>query len=419
MIELQGKYNTAKVFTDDIDNAAISQVISMLNEPGMEGSTIRIMPDVHAGKGCTIGTTMTLHDKVVPSLVGVDIGCGMLTIKLKEKSINYKELDKCILKNVPSGMNVRTTAHEYLKNTHIDDLLCKDSLNMDRVIKSVGTLGGGNHFIEIDKSVNDELYLVIHTGSRYLGKQIAEYYQDKAEKQIRNNDVDRKNERQSIINTLKSQGKADEISEALKELNKEGNINFPYCEGDLFNAYIHDMKIAQEYAYWNRMAIANEITKGMSLTIDNIFETIHNYIDMDSMILRKGAISCRNGEQVLIPMNMRDGSLLCIGKGNPDWNYSGPHGAGRILSRSQAKDMINIEDFTDTMSGIYTSSIGRSTLDESPFAYKPIDEIKENIKDTVEIIDTISPTYNFKACDERERMERIAGMEKDDIELDL
>lgn len=390
MIELQGKYNTAKVFTDNMENAAISQIISMLNEPGMEGSTIRIMPDVHSGKGCTIGTTMTLHDKVVPSLVGVDIGCGMLTVKLREKAIDYKELDKCILKNVPSGMKRRAIAHEYIKNTHIDKLLCQDHLKMNKISKSLGTLGGGNHFIEIDKSANDELYLVIHTGSRCLGKQIAEYYQQKA----------------------------DEMAEILKTKTGE-SINFSYCEGDLFDAYIHDMKIAQEYAYWNRMAIANEITKGMSLTIDNIFETIHNYIDMDSMILRKGAISCRNGEQVLIPMNMRDGSLLCIGKGNPDWNYSGPHGAGRILSRSQAKDMINIEDFTDTMSGIYTSSIGRSTLDESPFAYKPIDEIKENIKDTVEIIDTIRPTYNFKACDERERMERIAGMEKDDIELDL
>jgi len=365
MIEIKGKYNTAKVFTDDIEDDAKIQIIELCNQEFVKDSIIRIMPDVHAGAGCTIGTTMTITDKIVPNLVGVDIGCGMETIKLKQKVIDFERLDKIIYNNIPSGFEIRKKQHKYTDNIDFDSLICKKYVDLERAMLSVGTLGGGNHFIEVNKDSKGTLYLVVHSGSRHLGKQVAEYYQEKAYKE-------------RTVN----------ISRQLA-----------YLQGKSFNDYLHDMKIIQQYAVYNRKAIVDEIINRMEFEIEEQFTTIHNYIDLNSMILRKGAISAQKGEKVLIPMNMRDGSLICMGKGNKDWNYSAPHGAGRMMSRRQAKKSLSLEKFRKTMEGIYTTTVNRSTLDECPLAYKPMDEIIENIKDTVEIIDIIKPVYNFKASE--------------------
>ena len=404
MIELKGKYNSAKVFTDNIDNETVGQLITLLNQEFTKDNTIRIMPDTHAGKGCVIGTTMTINNKIVPNLVGVDIGCGMLAIKLKEKEIDYKKLDEVITKYVPSGCNV----HKEVKNTYseLEDIIAP--INIDNANKSIGTLGGGNHFIEVDKDKDNNLWLVIHTGSRHLGIEICDYYQNLAYERLKEKNIggNFKDLSKRLITEYKKAGKEKEISKALQILKNKFDNTMPsvskelaYLEGQDMKDYLHDMKIAQEYAKRNRCAIASEIIEHMNLTIAHSFNTTHNYIDLKVMILRKGAISALKGEEVIIPMNMRDGSLICIGKGNPDWNYSAPHGAGRILSRSKAKDVINLKDFEDSMKGIYTTSVALSTIDESPFVYKPMDEIIENIKDTVEIVNIIKPVYNFKAKD--------------------
>ena len=568
MIELNGKYNNAKVFTDNIDAATIGQVIALLNQESMKDSQIRIMPDTHAGKGCVIGTTMTLKDKVVPNLVGVDIGCfsgdtevwcskgvyksikslaemnetfltdaydeesgefvnalatafktkenaelveviygphnfvgkrpdvkikctpdhrfltvangmeqqtdylhctlkwedakdlkpgmqlvandeiivvkevnpldkkedvyclnvpdyhnfsikygvivhncGMLTIKLKEKRLDLPKLDSVIHKYIPSGKNV----HEEMKNSStfdINELRAYQhgaKLDSTRAYQSIGTLGGGNHFLEVDKDDDGNLYFVIHTGSRNLGKQVAEYYQDIAYNKIKSfhNQQKQKEERDALIAKLKSEGREKEISYELgKRFGKKASNEKPgipyelaYLEGEDFDDYIHDMKLVQMYAKENRAEIARLILKHAKLTEIDRFETIHNYIDTDNMILRKGAISCQEGEMVIIPINMRDGSLICIGKGNQDWNYSGPHGAGRLFSRAVAKEKFTVSEFKKTMkdAGIYTTSVNASTLDESPMAYKPIDEIIANVEPSVEIIKVIKPIYNFKA----------------------
>ncbi|HHW30673.1 MAG TPA: RtcB family protein [Clostridiaceae bacterium] len=367
MIEVKGKYNTAKVFTDNLESEAMAQIMELCNQEFVEDSVIRIMPDAHAGAGCTIGTTMTISDKIVPNLVGVDIGCGMETIKLKQKDINFEKLDKVIYNNIPSGFDIRKKQHKYTENIDFESLACKKYVNLERARLSVGTLGGGNHFIEVNKSNDGTLYLVVHSGSRHLGKQAAEYYQELAYKEL--------------AGTVK-------ISKQLA-----------YVQGKSYNNYLHDMKIIQQYAVFNRKAIVEEIINRMELEIEEQFTTIHNYIDLDSMILRKGAISARKGERVLIPINMRDGSLICIGKGNKDWNYSAPHGAGRLMSRRKAKETISLEEFRKTMEGIYTTTVNRSTLDECALAYKPMDEIINNIQDTVEIVDIIKPLYNFKAAE--------------------
>lgn len=414
MIELNGKYNNAKVFTDNIDSETISQIINLLNQEFIANSNIRIMPDCHAGSGCVIGTTMTLHDKVVPNLVGVDIGCGMHAVKLKETEIDYKKLDETIRNYVPSGFDIHSKA---IATSNIDKVYAP--VDKDRAYKSLGTLGGGNHFIEVDKDENNDLWLVIHTGSRHLGIEICNYYQNLAYDTIKNGNI--KMEGQNLIKKLKREGRQSEIENALKELyKKERECKIPkelcYIEGDNFKNYIHDMNLAQEHAKINRQTIADQIIKHMDLHIDMSFDTIHNYIDIDNMILRKGSISAQKGEKVIIPMNMRDGSLICIGKGNPDWNYSAPHGAGRILSRSKAKEEIDLNDFKESMKGIYTTSVNRGTLDESPFAYKPAEEIIENIKNTVDIISIIKPVYNFKASEIVKTLEQ----EKDDIdEVDI
>ena len=396
MIELQGKFNTAKVFTDSAEQAAIAQVINLLNQEFVTGSKIRIMPDMHAGAGCTIGTTMTITDKVVPNLVGVDIGCGMETVLLRDTRVELQQLDKAIHRLVPSGFDTRKTPHLFMGEIDLSKLRCARHVNLDRAELSLGTLGGGNHFIELSRDDDDRLYLVVHTGSRHLGKQVAEFYQNAAAKDLK----DRSKDVTAVIAKHKRQGREIDIQAELKKLGvHKVDRSLAFCEGALFDDYLHDMAIVQRYADWNRRAIVREIVKEMKFKADDQFTTVHNYIDLDSMILRKGAISARDGDRVLIPMNMRDGSLICIGKGNPDWNYSAPHGAGRLMSRSAAKQSITLTQFEKSMEGIYSSTVNKSTIDEAPFAYKPMEEIIANIGDTAVIAATIRPLYNFKAAE--------------------
>lgn len=407
-MELRGKHNTAIVYTDIVDQSAISQIINMCNQESLTGSNIRIMPDVHAGAGCTIGTTLTIHDKVIPNMVGVDIGCGMLTVKLTKNKLNLPELDSAIRKNVPSGFSVRNKEHKFALNINLSELICKDKVNIDRAYNSIGTLGGGNHFIEVDKGSDGSLYLVIHTGSRNLGKQIAEHYQNLAFEELNNpyKKAEYIKQQEELINKLKKEGKSKDIGkevEKLKQSSKTSKVpkEMAYCEGKLMMNYLMDMQLAQEYASLNRKAIAQVILKEIGVKEDWSFETIHNYINIKERILRKGAVSAQLNERILIPINMRDGSLLCIGKGNPDWNYSAPHGAGRLMSRSEAKQNFSLSEYTKTMkeAGIFTTSVSQGTLDECPMAYKNIGDIVNNISDTAEIIDILKPIYNFKASD--------------------
>lgn len=398
MIILNGKYNSAKVFADTLEQDAAAQIIELCNQPMSEGAQIRIMPDVHAGAGCTIGTTMTVTDKAVPNLVGVDIGCGMETVKIKERHIEAQQLDKLIYRKIPSGFDIRKTPHRYAEKINLAELCCFGHINADRAEKSIGTLGGGNHFIEADKGSDGAIYIVIHSGSRHLGVEVAKYYQEEAYRRLNKCSQTEINE---LIGRMKAEGRHKQINSEIKKLTSTKRTSVPkalaYAEGDLFRQYIHDMKIVQEFAMLNRQAMMNEIIKGMGLHIGEQFTTIHNYIDTESMILRKGAVSARAGERLLIPINMRDGSLLCVGKGNPDWNFSAPHGAGRIMSRGEAKRTFTVSEFKKQMKGIYTTSVGAGTLDECPMVYKSIDDIVGNIEDTAEIADIIRPIYNFKA----------------------
>lgn len=398
MIILNGKYNSAKVFTEIIDEGAIAQIIELCNQPISENSSIRIMPDVHAGAGCTIGTTMTVSDKIIPNLVGVDIGCGMETIRLKEKHIEVQKLDKLIYEKIPSGFEIRRKAHRYIEKIDLAKLYCYKHIDPLRAEMSIGTLGGGNHFIEADKGSDGSIYIVIHSGSRHLGVETAKYYQNEAYRRLNNSSEKEVNE---LIEKLKAEGKEKQIQSEIKKLTSTKHTNVPkhlaYCKGELFEQYIHDMKIVQQFAFLNRQAMMDEIIKGMGFHVTERFSTIHNYIDTDKMILRKGAVSAESGEKLLIPVNMRDGSLICTGKGNPDWNCSAPHGAGRLMSRSQAKESFTVFEFKKQMKGIYTTSVNQQTLDECPMAYKSIEDIVDNIGDTVEISDIIKPIYNFKA----------------------
>lgn len=402
MLEVSGKYNTAKIFTDVVDNESISQIIELCNQSYVADSQIRLMPDIHAGAGCTIGTTMTIKDKICPNLVGCDVSCGMLTIKLTEKDIDFTKLDDIIRTYVPSGFDIHDTPTENSISIEKDlkQLNCINHINIDRALKSIGTLGGGNHFIEVDKDDDNNLYLVIHTGSRHLGIEIAKYYQELAYKELT---TISKAEINNIINKLKAEHKESLIEQTLKEHKAAyiGAVNIPkqlaYVQGNSFDAYIHDMFIAQNFASLNRYTIAEIILKQMNLHSVDKFETIHNYIDVDNMILRKGAVSAQKGECLLIPINMRDGSLLCTGKGNSDWNYSAPHGAGRLMSRSQAKEMFTVNEFQQQMSNVFTTSVNSATLDECPMAYKNINDILNNIEPTVAVNKIIKPVYNFKA----------------------
>ena len=400
MIEIQGKFNTAKIFTDVVDNASIAQVQELCNQAFTAGSRIRLMPDIHAGKGCTIGTTMTITDKVVPNLTGVDIGCGMETTRVRESHMELQKLDKLIYEKIPSGFSIRDRAHRYLSQIDLNELCCAKHVDLLRAEKSIGTLGGGNHFIEVDKDDEGNLYIVVHSGSRHLGVEVAGYYQEAGYKVLNRTD-DASIE--AIIAQMKAEGREKEIQKTLKKLKNLKQTGIPkalaYVSGELFEQYLHDMKIVQHFAMLNRQAMVDEIVCGLGLHVEEQFTTVHNYIDTESMILRKGAVSARSGEKLLIPINMRDGSLICVGKGNEDWNFSAPHGAGRLMSRAEAKRRFDITGFRQEMDGIYTTSVNESTLDECPMAYKGMDDILSNIGPTVDVVKIIKPIYNFKAGD--------------------
>lgn len=401
MLEVSGKYNQAKIFTDVVDQASIAQVIELCNQEFTAGSRIRLMPDVHAGAGCTVGTTMTITDRVVPNLVGVDIGCGMETARLREDHLELQKLDKLIREKIPSGFAVRSAVHRYADQIDLEELCCYRHVQMLRAEKSIGTLGGGNHFIEVDRDEEGQLYVVIHSGSRRLGLEVAKYYQEEGYKVLNQTDqasLDR------LIAEMRAAGRQKDIQKELKRRKSQKLTRIPrplaYVAGALFDQYIHDMKLVQHFARLNRQAMLDEIVKGMKLHVEEQFTTIHNYIDTDAMILRKGAVSAKAGEQLLIPINMRDGSLLCVGKGNEDWNCSAPHGAGRLMSRGEAKQSFTVSEFKKQMEGIYSTSVGRSTLDECPMAYKGMADILDNIGPTAEVVKVIRPIYNFKAGEE-------------------
>lgn len=391
-----------KIFTDNIDEIALKQIDELLEQEAFKNSKVRIMPDVHAGKGCVIGFTGNLGDKVIPNIVGVDIGCGLYCANLGKIEIDYEKLDKFINENIPSGMNVNDRV---IEDFDIKQLYCYDDLkHYGWIKKSVGSLGGGNHFIEIDKDDEDNKYLVIHTGSRNLGSQVAELYQDLADKIINHGYNDYLNKKQEVIKTYKELGKQKEIQSTLSELQKEfekdKNIipkDLAYLEGKERDNYLHDMKLCQEFAILNRHTIAQTIGKYMNFNIKDSFESVHNYISFEDNIVRKGAISAKKGEKVIIPINMKDGCILGYGKGNEDWNNSAPHGAGRIMSRKQAKERITMDEYIKSMEKVYTTSVNEYTIDEAPFVYKTLDEILSHIGDTVEVERIIKPVYNFKA----------------------
>lgn len=381
-----------KVFAKTFDDEAYAQVERMANYEPYLGSKIRIMPDAHAGKGCVIGTTMTIKDKVTPNLVGVDIGCGMLAGYLSVNEIDLNKLDEVIRKHIPSGFSVYNVARNRFD---LQSLYCYKSIkDKDYYIqRSLCSLGGGNHFIEANRSSDGQIVIVIHSGSRNLGVQVCNYYQKLAVDTLR-----KRPDVKDVIEKLKSEGREKEIQSELKKLKpRDVDNELAYLEGENFDHYIHDMNIVQKYAAKNRGLIMNIICNHMGLCATDYISTIHNYIDVNNMILRKGAVSAQKGERLIIPMNMRDGSLICVGKGNPDWNYSAPHGAGRLMSRAKAKENISMEEFKGSMNGIYTTSVSESTLDEAPQAYKPMVEIVSAIGDTVDIVDVIKPIYNFKA----------------------
>ena len=394
MIILNGKYETAKIFTNNCETEARSQIIELLNQPFAKECHARFMPDVHAGKGCTVGTTMLIKDKVCPNLVGVDIGCGVEVYKIKETELDLEKLDNMLQENirVPYGFSKRNFEHEFVKKIKLEDLKCFKSIDYNGAKLSLGSLGGGNHFIELDKDSKGNIYLVIHSGSRHLGIEVCKYYQNIAEKN--DNTINIK----EIIDQLKLEGRQLEISSTLKRIKEETPIipkDLRYITGSDLEDYLHDMNITAEYASLSRQAMADEIIKYMDWTEVELFSSIHNYIE--DKVIRKGAISAEKGKKLIIPISMKDGSIIGIGKGNSDWNYSAPHGAGRVLSRGKAKELLSLEDFKESMKGIYTSCVGESTLDESPMAYKKLEEIQEAIVDTVDIIDVIRPIYNFKA----------------------
>lgn len=403
MTQIIGKYNTAICFTDNIEQTATEQIKTVCDESAFATSKIRIMPDVHAGKGCTIGTTMTITGKVVPNMVGVDIGCGMLTVLLGKIDIDLPAFDKAA-HTIPCGRNVWEGRQERFDLT---TLRCYRSLkDTKRLERSLGTLGGGNHFIEIDTDNEGNKYLVIHSGSRNLGTQVAEHYQKIAVDLNMGKAENYYQKREEIIRTYKEQGRRTEIQSTLKALDKEWELKEPtmprelcYLYGSFMEDYLHDIEICQQFAKRNREKMAEILLSKTGLNACDSFQTIHNYIDIDEMILRKGAVSAKSGERLLIPINMRDGSLICIGKGNPDWNYSAPHGAGRLMSRNMAFERLTMEEYTEQMKGIYSTCINTSTLDESPMAYKSIDEIIANIEPTADIVTRIKPIYNFKASE--------------------
>jgi RNA-splicing ligase RtcB len=360
MIEVKGKHNTALCYCGELESAAFEQIKAVCDREEFADSRIRIMPDVHAGKGCTIGTTMTITDKIVPGMVGVDIGCGMETVRLAERNLDFARLDRLIRTEIPSGRDIRKKHHPLNAKIDLDKLRCASRVSTDRARLSIGTLGGGNHFIEVDRADDGTLYLIVHSGSRHIGQEVATWYQREAPR----TDIPR---------------------------------DLAYASGKLFDDYLHDMRIIQHFATLNRQAMTEIILKGLDLTETDRFTTIHNYIDTEAMILRKGSVSAKSGEHLLIPINMRDGSLICVGKGNAQWNTSAPHGAGRLMSRTKAFNTLSMDKFQSEMKGIFSTSIHRKTLDESPMAYKSMDEILSHIHPTADVVERIKTVYNFKA----------------------
>lgn len=400
MVKVEGLYNTALCYTPVLENAAHAQIQSVCDQKEFADCKIRIMPDVHAGKGCTIGTTMTIRDKIVPGMVGVDIGCGMETVELSEREIDFERLDALIRKEIPYGREVRDEIHALNAELDLSQLRCADQVNLNRAMRSIGSLGGGNHFIEVDRAEDGRLFLVVHSGSRHLGTEVANFYQDEGRRALWGG---AHYQIQATIDQMKAEGRFKEIQKTITALKREHDLSIPkdlaYVEGTLFDDYIHDMKLTQKFAVLNRKAMVDVILSGMRLTPVDEFTTIHNYIDTDAMILRKGSVSAKAGEKLLIPINMRDGSLICVGKGNEEWNCSAPHGAGRLMSRKAAFNTLSMEQFQQEMEGIYTTCVLPDTLDESPMAYKSMDEIVEQIGPTAEIVGRIRPIYNFKAAD--------------------
>lgn len=397
MITLNGKNGTATVFADTIDPATTAQIIGIMNHPVSEGSSVKIMPDMHAGKDAVVGTTMTVSNRITPNFIGCDIGCGMYSVCLGQIQYNddfLKRFDEVVHKVIPCGKNKRSTPHPYVDRLRLNELRMKGA-NVNGAVLSFSTLGGGNHYLELNIDKSNNVWLVIHSGSRHLGLEIADHYQKAAENEIKNNG------REELIERLKAEGRTKDIASEIAKLPKISNHEAFLARGNGgFEDYLHDMKIAQEFASWNRKAMAQSILQELDMEFQVIaFETVHNYIDIDASIVRKGAVSAQKGERLLMPMNMQFGSLMCIGKGNPDWNFSAPHGAGRIMSRSKAKQAIQLEAFQDAMKGIYSTTINSSTLDEAPMAYKAPETIVEAIQDTVEVLDILKPIYNFKASE--------------------
>jgi tRNA-splicing ligase RtcB (3'-phosphate/5'-hydroxy nucleic acid ligase) len=393
-----------KIFTKNIEQEALNQIYTLIEQPSFQDCKVRIMPDVHAGTGCVIGFTADLGDKVIPNIVGVDIGCGMLCVQLSEKDIDLQKLDDIIHNYVPNGREVHDVRK--VKFDKLKDLYCYRNLkDIKRIEKSIGTLGGGNHFIEIDEDEEQNKYLIIHSGSRNLGKQVADYYQNLAIETMQGKDKLLEMQ-ENLITEYKSQGKRKEIQSAIKELHKNFNPNplkipkeLCYLTDKYREQYLHDMKICQEYAIENRATIADIILSLMNLSSEFSFETIHNYIEYKTNMIRKGAVSAKKDQMLLIPINMRDGCIVARGKGNDEWNQSAPHGAGRIMSRNKAREVVNFDDYKNSMNGIYTTSVNKETIDEAPMVYKPMKEIIDNIQDTVEIVKIIKPIYNFKASE--------------------
>ena len=389
--------NDLKIFTENIEPEAVNQVYNLITQPPFDGAKVRIMPDVHMGVNCVVGFTSTFTDKIIPNVLGSDLGCGMLTVYLGSGDISLKALDDFIRAKIPCGSNFRK---ESGGEPLVKKLNCfKELRNFDRLYGSLGTLGGGNHFIEVDQGDDGGLYLVIHSGSRNLGMQVAKIYQRLA---VNDCKTCADEEKSAVAERLKACGKQAEIPSAFEQISAKYAHRtkipneFCYLDGENMRSYMHDLKICQEFAVLNRRKMADDILKFLRVSRAQSFETVHNFIDTDN-IIRKGAIPANKGQRVIIPMNMRDGCLIAVGKGNPDWNNSAPHGAGRLFKRSEAKNYFTVDEFRANMDGIYTTSVGASTLDESPMVYKPMDEIVRLIEPTVEIEAIIKPIYNFKA----------------------
>ncbi len=399
-MEIKGKFATAICYAKEIEDGAAEQIRTMCDQKFTEGCRVRIMPDVHAGKGCTIGTTMTIRGKAVPNVVGVDIGCGMYTTKLGNKRVDFARVDE-ICHWIPSGMNVWESRREPFD---LEQLRCFSKLKQKTWLKnSLGTLGGGNHFIEIDQSEDGTYWLVIHSGSRNLGKQVCEYYQQLAVDIAEGKEAYMESSPE-LIEQLKAEGRQQEIQKELDALrlrlnHKTAPDSLCHLEGQHLEDYLHDVKICQEFAVRNREIMAGLILKKTGMIGLESFHTVHNYIDTDEMILRKGAIAAHAGERVLIPINMRDGSIIAIGRGNEEWNYSAPHGAGRVMSRKKAFETLSLDEYKTAMEGIYTTTANQETLDESPMAYKRMEDIIDAIREAVDIVEIIKPVYNFKAAE--------------------